>query len=747
MKKEKIKKKGNITLDQNNYPLTASEEKYRTLVEQASDAIFVTNADFCFTEVNNSCSLVSGYTKDELIGKSIYELLIPEDLKKYPIDIKSLLKGSIVVNERRVKRKDGTIVPVEMSSKILPDGRLQTIVRDISARKKAEEKNQMLANAIKNINEYITLTNENEEIIFVNDAFLKEYGYSEDEIIGKHIDIIRSDRNPSYILNEIHQQTILNRWQGELWNKRKDGSEFLISLSTSTIHDDKGKTIGLLGISWNITEQKQAESVFRQSEEIFSKIFHNSPIPICFTTFEDGKFIEVNSSFLKVTGYERDEILGKTSTEIGFYIKPEDRADFINRLKELGQLWGFELPFRKKTGERRESIRYLGNINYKDQNYIITFLLDITEKKEAEKSLYESEEKFSKIFHTSPIPISISTFEEGRFIDVNESFLRLTGYNRSEVIGATSEQIGLFIDPLMRSDFLVKLMRDGKLWGIELAFRTKSGELRYSERFIDIITLNNQQFLLVFTIDITDKKNANDSIIKSEEKLRITNEQLHSLSAHLQNVREEERANLARDIHDELGQLLTAMKIDLGMLGQRLSKFNDKDAENDFTDDIKSLEDSIDLTIKSVRKIISELRPEVLDQLGLIEAAKWFIAEFKNRFKIDCEFKTKLEEIILDKSYSIALFRIIQESLSNVVHHAKASKVVVMFSRNDKELILDIKDNGTGFDKNILNNTKRFGILGIQERVFLMGGEFEILSSVGTGTELILKIPYLQKKK
>jgi PAS domain S-box-containing protein len=745
MGKNQNKKKVNEILDYNNDPSFASEEKYRTLVEQASDAIFVTDSNFCFLEVNLSCSLISGYSKDELIGKSIYDLLLPEDLEKFPLETDRLIKGGTVINERRIRRKDSTIVPVEMSSKILSDGRLQTIVRDISARKQTEEKFQMLVNAIKNINEFITLTNEKEEIIFVNHAFLKEYGYSEDEIIGKPIDIIRSAKNSPQVVKDIYQQTMTNRWQGELWNRRKDGSEFLIALSTTTVRDDKGKIIGLLGISWDITEQKRTESVIRQSDEIFSKIFHNSPIPICFTTFEDGKFIEANPSFLKLIDYERNEIIGKTSTEIGFYVKPEDRKIFIDKLREAGQLWGFELPFRKKSGERRESIRYLGNILYNNQNYIITFLLDITEKKKAEKDLLDSEDKFAKIFHSSPIPISISTYNEGRFIEVNESFLRLTGYSREEVIGATSEQIGLFIDPLVRSDLLIGLMREGKLWGIELAFKTKSGELRYSERYIEIISLNNQQFLLVFTIDITDRKKSKDSLLKSEERLKIINEQLHSLSAHLQNVREEERANLARDIHDELGQLLTAMKIDLGILGKKILKLNGDKIEDNFTEDVKSLDNFIDLTIKSVRKIISELRPEVLDQLGLIEAARWFISEFKTRYKINCEFRTELNEIMLDKSYSIALYRIIQESLSNIVHHSNADNVIISLSETKKKLFLDIKDNGIGFDMNILNDTKRFGLLGIRERVFLMGGEFEILSSVGQGTELIVKIPYLQK--
>lgn len=231
---------------------------------------------------------------------------------------------------------------------------------------------------------------------------------------------------------------------------------------------------------------------------------------------------------------------------------------------------------------------------------------------------------------------------------------------------------------------------------------------------------------------------------RAQERLRESHEQLRALSVYLQTVREEERTRIAREVHDELGQALTSCKLDLSWIANRLPR------------DLKPLHDKarglvahIDSTIQTVRRISTELRPGVLDHLGLLAALEWQANDFQNRTGIRCEVRNNLNpEFSLDPQVSTSMFRIFQETLTNIIRHAGATLVQVSLRKTRGSIILKIRDNGRGITDAEISNTKSMGLLGMRERAALMGGTFRIeRSRRGAGTEVTVAVPLRRQQQ
>jgi signal transduction histidine kinase len=223
---------------------------------------------------------------------------------------------------------------------------------------------------------------------------------------------------------------------------------------------------------------------------------------------------------------------------------------------------------------------------------------------------------------------------------------------------------------------------------------------------------------------------------RAEEELKQSQEQLRELASYLQHVREEERSRIAREIHDELGQALTALKMDVHWLGLRLP--TDRQM---LMDKIKSMSGIIDTTVQAVRRISSELRPGLLDDLGLTAAIEWQAQEFCSRAGLQCDIRSEPEDIILDQSRSIALFRIFQEALTNIARHAQATQVEIILEENFAKVEMEIRDNGKGISPGQLAASRSFGILGIRERVHSLGGNLSISGAPGQGTVVRVSLP------
>jgi signal transduction histidine kinase len=223
-------------------------------------------------------------------------------------------------------------------------------------------------------------------------------------------------------------------------------------------------------------------------------------------------------------------------------------------------------------------------------------------------------------------------------------------------------------------------------------------------------------------------------IKKAQYEMEEKNNELRSLSAHLQNIREEERINIAREMHDELGQLLTGFKMDVSWMSKNLNNHENPAIREKLT----GMVTIVDEAVKFVRKIASELRPSLLDDLGLIPALEWHGEEFEKRFNIKVQFNSQVNELNISPEIATGLFRIYQESLTNVARHAEAKKIAATLRIADTHLLLTISDDGKGF--NTSENKRTLGLLGMKERAVMIGGKLEIKSEPRKGTTIIISV-------
>ena len=258
-----------------------------------------------------------------------------------------------------------------------------------------------------------------------------------------------------------------------------------------------------------------------------------------------------------------------------------------------------------------------------------------------------------------------------------------------------------------------------------LAKASRELEKRVEERTAELLTANK---LMKKMLD--EGKRAEEKITKSRERLR-------NLSRRLQSVLEEEKTRIAREIHDELGQALTALKLDLSLI--RRSLVSDGLAEQSAK--VHEIERAVIRIIRTVRKISTELRPGILDELGVAAAIEWMAKDFQNRTGIDCKVRIRAVDTISDTVRATAIFRIVQEALTNIMRHAAASQVNVSLEKKDDTLIVEVRDNGIGIMEGRIIDSKSLGLIGIRERVLLLGGEAVISGKPGEGTLVRVTLP------
>jgi signal transduction histidine kinase len=253
---------------------------------------------------------------------------------------------------------------------------------------------------------------------------------------------------------------------------------------------------------------------------------------------------------------------------------------------------------------------------------------------------------------------------------------------------------------------------------------------------VSIVIMSPEETPLVaaFVRDITERKEAEREIQRSRQELR-------ALAAHLQSIREDERITISREIHDEFGQILSVLKMDLAMIESEVQKGKASLNADIIFDEIKSMYNLMDRSALKISELISSLRPEILDNLGLFPALEWLTEDFQNRTGIKCSFKSELDKIDLDNESSIAIFRILQESLTNVSRHSNSDKVEIEMKIHDDCLCVIVSDNGIGISEEDLKNPKSFGLLGMKERAIILGGDLHISNKNDKGTIVDLTVP------
>lgn len=366
-----------------------------SLVESSPLAIVTLDMQQNIQECNKAFETIFGYSAKEAIGKNLDELIVPEEKKSEAL---GLTKASYRHEKIRVelvrKRKDGSLVEVELHAKpiFMDDVQVGIVAQyiDISERKRSEEKIQTLGQALMSISECVSITDVNDKIIFVNNAFLKTYGYSEKEVLGKTMTMFRSPNNDPAVVKQIQPATLAGGWHGELLNRRKDGSDFPIYLSTSVVRDEHGSVVAMVGIASDITERREAERILRDSETRFRSVWEDSSDGMRLMD-EKGTVLSVNRAYCKMMNIAPEEIIGKPISEV-YEISVRD-----NVMAKVAQRFSTEniephmvrsLVLRNgKTITVEVSNSMIEREN--NQPVLLSIFRDVTERRKAEEKIRE----------------------------------------------------------------------------------------------------------------------------------------------------------------------------------------------------------------------------------------------------------------------------------------------------------------------------------------------------------------------
>lgn len=344
---------------------------------------------------------------------------------------------------------------------------------------------------------------------------------------------------------------------------------------------------------------------------------------------------------------------------------------------------------------------------------VVGFAFDVTDRRRAETALRESEERFATAFRANPAPLAITRLSDGKVLDVNEAFLRLLDRPRQEVIGQTTIALGM-IDGDRRAA-LTRLLREGGTVGdIELSVRRRSGAPRDVVLSLVRMELGGEASTLGIYRDVTEGKRA-------EEQLRASRAALRGLATRQQDVREDERARIAREIHDSLGQALTALKLDLAAAREVAQR-----GAPGLVERLGETAQMVDDLVKGVRRIATELRPPILDELGLPAAVEWLARDFTRRSGLACAVHVHPSAKPIAADLATALFRILQEALTNISRHSAAARVDIDLSVKSDVVTLEISDDGRGITEAGASGPGSLGILGMRERAAALGGVVEV---------------------
>uniref|UniRef100_A0A832DLE7 histidine kinase n=1 Tax=Ignavibacterium album TaxID=591197 RepID=A0A832DLE7_9BACT len=449
---------------------------------------------------------------------------------------------------------------------------------------------------------------------------------------------------------------------------------------------------------------------------------------------DEGNILLVNESFCKMFNLNREQLIGKPFSIVYTASQQQSALDsFKNDIKNNKLKTFFE---RENTlwNNRKAWLEFSNSfIELPDGKKItLSIIKDITERKKSEIELKESEQKFKLLFNSANDAVFVTQIEPGKtfgdFIEVNEVACKQLGYTKEEFLLLSPSAIvhPKSIDEFNR--FTETLFTEGHVI-YEILLRAKDKKIIPAEINSHLFLYKEKLTILSIARDITERK-----IV--EEKLRRSAKLLRELAAHLQSVREEERTLIAREIHDELGQVLTVLKIKLTLINKKIP--------SDLLSIRTQLDEAIrliDNSVETVQKISSKLRPNILDELGLLAAIEWQVSEFEKLTNIKCSFILPKEEIIIDKERQTVIFRILQEALTNVARHSGADKVLINLFKYQSNIVMEIKDNGRGISTEQINDVKSLGIHGMEERVMIFGGSFTIEGFAGKGTSLKIEIP------
>jgi PAS domain S-box-containing protein len=594
----------------------------------------------------------------------------------------------------------------------------------------------------------VIIIDEKGRILNWNGKAEKMFGWKQEEAIGQLLsDTIIPDR-----YKQAHDDGMVNYLKTgetkvidrtiEMQAVNKEKKEFHISLSIAVSKFGNNKVF--IGFIRDITEEKKAEDHLQYNALLLQNV-----TDAIISTDENLVIKSWNTAAEKMYGYKAEEVIGKPINFLGLNLSPETLRDHDQSLKQQG-FYRDEYKVQDKSGKELTILASFNSIESADKTkgYVAvhrdisirkileaqlrTFnknLSKMVEEKTAEmKGVLErvkhSEEKYRSLIEQAGDAIAVFN-SKMQILDVNLSATKLLGYSTEQLKSMSLKDV--LSSTEMRTDPIdFELLESGESTLKPRMMITSRGTVVETE--VHAKKLPDGSFLAVIR-DLTERK-------KAEQELKHSYEAIRELVTHLQDIREEERLKMAQEVHDELGQQLTIMKMDVSWLDQKLTGENPALKEK-----TTALKQTIDATVKTVRRIASELRPSVLDDMGLAVAIEWQTREIEKRSGIKINIDEVNDVPALGDHNKINLFRVVQESLTNVVRYAQATEVKITLKQTDEDIRLTVKDNGIGFDPQTIAVKKTLGILGMRERISALGGSFKLESKPGHGTTVSVCVP------
>jgi PAS domain S-box-containing protein len=480
-----------------------------------------------------------------------------------------------------------------------------------------------------------------------------------------------------------------------------------------------------------------ADTTLEEQLALMETLFHNAPVGFAFVDRE-FRYLRINSALATMHSWPLGKQIGKTVQEV------------------VPQLWPSLEPLYRRAlaGETILNQNISGLISAEerqDRHWLVSYypvrleeevigigviVNDISEWKQTEQ--LESEVRFRAIFMGSAVGMALVD-TNGYPLVSNPALQEMLGYSQRELREMAFTQF-THPDDVALDWRLYGELREGlrDSYQIEKRYIRKDGSVIWGRLTVSLLRDAGEDAILGIGMveNITERKIA-------EQNLQDSLQRLKTLTSHLESVREEERTRVAREIHDDLGQALTGLKIQMASLRRQVEQQKQACSPEDLLEKIHAMNGQMEQTIKSVRRIATALRPAILDTLGLIPALEWQTREFQQRTNIKCRFFTNLDTLSLDPERTTAVFRIVQESLTNVFRHAKATRVKVQLVQQEDTLILTVQDNGVGIQATQPEAPPSFGLLGMRERAQLLDGDLQILSKPQKGTTIRLQLPIL----
>ena len=482
------------------------------------------------------------------------------------------------------------------------------------------------------------------------------------------------------------------------------------------------QTSVLIALLWQRARRKQAEAVLRKSEEKFSKAFQRGPLAFALVSFVDYRFMEVNDTFERYTGWTRYEVIGRTPLELGFWVYATQRLTFIDQLQAEGSIREMEILFRRKDGIVRSALVSSELIEVDGGPCALSLIADITEAKRAERARRESEDRFRLVANTAPVMIWMAGADK-LCTYVNKPWLDYTGRSLEAELGNGWADVVHPEDSTKCLETYTGAFNRREAFKMEYRVKRSDGEYRW------LLDIGVPRFdrdhsfagYIGSCIDVTERK--------------LAEEALTSIRRRLIEAQEQERARIARELHDDINQRLAMLQIDLNGLRE-----NPADSAADLDARLEELETRISDVSGDVQAISHRLHSSKLEYLGLSAACKGFCKELAERHNLNIGFEAESIPTDVSSDVALTLFRVLQECLHNAVKHSCAQHFNVRLRGTATEIQLTVNDDGVGFYVESAKNGHGLGLVSMRERVSLVKGTMEIASKPGD-TEINVRVP------